>query len=273
MTKNEFKEYITQAIDAMQDGELEYLFPNAGQPDLFTLSKELTGLKGEMKKLSGASLRLNQDIRDLLELSQAASLENGQRSPEDLEKENKELKDNLKYLMQQLIEQDDFISRTAKHLETLPSPGLLSLSNYKTSMAAWEKGFEITVDKWQNFIKSLGLYKTGLPGESFDPATHEAVAVKYDSNQPENSVLESEVTGFLYRQNIIRQAKVVVNKRPAPKPTIEAEPVLLPPITPDLQTTPAPPPGPAATHETEIKANKNDKRKRRKSRKNKRRKR
>ncbi|HHM20433.1 MAG TPA: nucleotide exchange factor GrpE [Bacteroidetes bacterium] len=285
MTREEFKQYILAALEALPEGQLEQLLPNSQQPDLYTIAREVTGLKGEVKKLAGSSLRLNQEIRGLLELTQDSTEEKDAPNPEELEKENRELKANLQLLLQQLIEQDDFITRTAKQLETLPSPGLLTLNNYKTSMAAWEKGFEITVDKWQQFIKSLGLYKTGLPGEPFDPALHEAVAVKYDSSQPENNILESEVTGFLYRQSIIRQAKVVVNKRPTPKSvpapqTLPTPPPTAPPEEPPLPGEPSPYPEKSSpNHEKHLKTKGKDaekrkrRRQKRKARKKKKRKR
>jgi GrpE protein len=262
MTKEEFKDYLLEAVEAMDETELENLFPATGQPDLFTVVNELVGMRGEVKKLAGASLRINHDLQSLLEKQEIAEEEdNG-----DLAAENRELREELKMLLLQLLEQDDFIGKTSGHLEELPEPKVFSLSTYRTRLASWQKGFDITVAKWQVFVKSLGLYKTGLPGEPFNPQYHEAVEVKYDPAQPDNAILEAEVPGFLYKQQVLRLAKVVVNKHPEPKKeTLPEAPVLPPPDAgPEL-----PPEPPAA--ETPKKRREKSKRKSRRKKKKKKR--
>jgi hypothetical protein len=243
MTKQEFKDYILEAVEAMDGTELEYLFPATEQPDLFTIVSELVGMRGEVKKLAGTSLRINHDLQAFLEKQGIIAEE--EDNAEALAAENRELQEELKMLLLQLLEQDDFIGKTSRHLEELPEPKVFSLSTYRTRLASWQKGFDITVAKWQAFVKSLGLYKTGLPGEPFNPQYHEAVEVKYDPAQPDNAVLETEVAGFLYKQQVMRLAKVVVNKHPdlkkeaLPEPTVQPVPPL-PAVEPELPTEPQP---------------------------------
>lgn len=253
MTKEEFKDYILEAVEAMDETELEYLFPAKEQPDLFTVVSELVGMRGEVKKLAGTSLRINHDLQAFLE--QQGIIAEEKDSTETLEAENRELQDELKMLLLQLLEQDDFIGKTSRHLEELPEPKVFSLSTYRTRLASWQKGFDITLAKWQAFIKSLGLYKTGEPGEPFNPQYHEAVDVKYDPAQQDNCVLETEVAGFLYKQQVLRLAKVVVNKHPEPKkealpeaPALHVKPIpvfvpeSMPELLPLSDDTPEPTP-------------------------------
>jgi len=244
MTKEAFKDYLLEAVEAMDETELEYLFPASAQPDLFTVVSELVGMRGEVKKLAGTSLRINHDLQAFLEKQETVAEE--EDSAEALAAKNRELQEELKMLLLQLLEQDDFIGKTSKHLEELPEPKVFSLSTYRTRLASWQKGFDITVAKWQTFVKSLGLYKTGLIGEPFDPEYHEAVEAKYNPAQPDNAVLETEVAGFLYKQQVLRLAKVVVNKHPEPKKEALPEPPVLPPpsvmpeLPPDLPTAEIP---------------------------------
>ncbi len=235
MTKEAFKNYILEAIEAMDDAELDYLFPASDQPDLFSIASELTGLRGEVKKLAGASLRSHNELHSFLEQQQADASDGP--DPEMLTAENLALREELKTLLLQVLEQDDQIGQASRQLEELPAPGLFSLGAFKAHLASWQKGFGITVSKWQVFVKSLGLHKTGLPGEPFNPKSHEAVDVKFDPSLPANAVLETEVTGFLYKQQVLRLARVVVNKYPEPKPEPPQE------MAPLL-------PGPAGTSKT-----------------------
>jgi molecular chaperone GrpE (heat shock protein) len=277
MTKSEFKNYLFEAIDALGEQDLEALFPPAQQPDLYTIVKETVGLRGEVKKLSGASLRLNQDIREIIEQTRKQAEERQEQpDPVALAAENRELREEIRQLLLQLLEQDDLLYRTAAHFEELPQPGLFSLNTYNTKLAAWRKGYDITTEKWKGFVKNLGLHKTGLPGESFDARLHEAVAVRQDAALGDQMIVETEVPGFLYRQQVLRLAKVVVNKRPEVKPVsapvaVEAPPVLAveKQAAPSSQPLIVGVPGTAGNKKVKTQSQKDEKRKRRKARKNK----
>ena len=60
--------------------------------------------------------------------------------------------------------------------------------------------------------------------------------MKYNPAQLDNAVLETEVAGFLYKQQVLRLAKVVVNKHPEPKKEALPEAPVLPPpsVMPEL---------------------------------------
>ena len=58
MTKDELKRYLNEAVEALTTDDLEMLFPQNNQPDLYTLAQELIGLRGEIKKLAQSSLKL-----------------------------------------------------------------------------------------------------------------------------------------------------------------------------------------------------------------------
>ncbi len=86
------------------------------------------------------------------------------------------------------------------------------IDNFLTQFNKWREGYDIYNYKWQQFIKSLGLKTTGKVGEQFDANYHEAIAT---DNKPEiynNQITECEDVGYLYKGEVIRTAKVVVNK-------------------------------------------------------------
>lgn len=213
MTKEAFKQYVNEAIDAMDETELQSLFPTNQQPDLYTLATEFTGLKGEIKKLTHSSLKANNDFQTAMDLNNHR-WEDLQELLQEKEAEPKAIaidKDLSKILFQ-LIDQNDLLSDTHQHFQELGTPSWTRIQAFNKQLAAWQKGFDITILRWHKFMKSTGLHKSGLVGQIFDPRIHEAVAVKHFSDKPNNQILETEMVGYLFRNQLIRQAKVVVNK-------------------------------------------------------------
>lgn len=209
MTREELKHYISEAVDAMEQDDLEQLFPSAQQPDLYSIIKEIVGLRGEVRKLAKSTLKMNNQIQGVLETQKEQSTkvvpimrQNGQHPVDD----------NLKTILAQIIKQDDALQRTQEHFETLPELTVWNQFQFQKQFAAWKKGYQITQEQWNQLVKSIGFYKTGLPGEVFDPLHHEAIAVKNVSGKGENVILETEVVGYMYQQKLIQRAKVVVNK-------------------------------------------------------------
>ncbi len=65
--------------------------------------------------------------------------------------------------------------------------------------------FKVLEDKGVKPIKALG--------EAFDPNLHEAVTVDAESDKPDNTVVEELQRGYIYKDKIVRPAKVKVAKK------------------------------------------------------------
>lgn len=209
MTREELKQYISEAVDALEQQDIEQLFPPSMQPDLYSLAKELVGLRGDIKQLAQSTLQMNNEVQNVLELYKEKAAEETTSMQPHTEQEGQ---NELKPILQHLIKQDDVWQRTNAQLQELPEPGIWSLQKYKQHFASWKRGYDIAQKEWSQMIKDIGFYKTGLPGETFDPQMHEAIATKRIPSQPDNTILETEVEGYLYKQRLIQKAKVVVNK-------------------------------------------------------------
>ena len=214
MTKEQLKQYINEAVDAMEEGDLNALFPAAQQPDLYSVIHEMTGLRGEVKRLSQSSLRLNNQLQTSAEeqrkewriLSEAMQETTGKTTQPLVSEEE------VKTLILKLVEQDDSLQRMKDEFGKITAPTIWTLHNFKQQLASWSKGFEMNHRQWGAFFNQIGIYKTGLVGEKFNPAHHEALATKQDISKNENIILETELTGIIYKNILIRRAKVVVNK-------------------------------------------------------------
>ena len=65
--------------------------------------------------------------------------------------------------------------------------------------------FKVLEDKGVKPVKALG--------EIFDPNLHEAVTVDAESDKPDNTVVEELQRGYIYKDKIVRPAKVKVAKK------------------------------------------------------------
>jgi hypothetical protein len=66
MNKSEFLQYIQQAVDSLEQADIDSLMPTTAQPDLYTIVQELVGLRGEVRRLSQAALKTNNDVQTML---------------------------------------------------------------------------------------------------------------------------------------------------------------------------------------------------------------
>lgn len=218
MTKEQFLKYVHEAVDAMGQQDLEQLFPNQQRPDLYTLLEALVGLRGEVKKVAQTSLKLQNEVKFLVDKMQEAANqeESAPTSPPPdpaAEKGEKRTESDLRYILRELIKLESTVEKTRVGLEDLPELNFFQMNQYKTQFAAWEMGFNLFEKQWKALLKSTGMYQTGKVGSTFNPEYHEAVATAYDPQAKENAILETEQIGYLYKERLIQQAKVVVNKK------------------------------------------------------------
>lgn len=212
MTKEQLKIYLDEAINALTEYDINALFPSSSQPDLYTIAKELIGLRGEVKRLSQTSLKVNNEVQSVLNTFKETREELKQKQAENSDKGTDGIDPDLRELLREILKLDAVSQKMDSHFEDLPELTWRSLAKYKEQWASWSKGYDISQKQWRQFVRSIGMLKTGLPNTFFDPKYHEAIATKDFANQPNNIILETEVIGYIYKQQLVQRAKVVVNK-------------------------------------------------------------
>ena len=80
--------------------------------------------------------------------------------------------------------------------------------NQPTEDAAYKKGVELTMTELVKIFTGLGVEIFGAPGDSFDPALHNAVMHTEDESLGENVVAQVFQKGFKLGDKIIRFAMV-----------------------------------------------------------------
>ena len=73
-------------------------------------------------------------------------------------------------------------------------------------------GIKLVHDKLQKLLNEQGVKKMETKGEPFNVEFHDALMQKKDDSVPPHTVVEEIEPGYLYREKVIRHAKVIVSE-------------------------------------------------------------
>ena len=76
-----------------------------------------------------------------------------------------------------------------------------------------KKALELVKSDFIKKLESKGVKPFGKIGDKFDPELHEALTTTNDSKIDDDIVVEIYESGYMYKDLILRHAKVVVNKK------------------------------------------------------------
>lgn len=160
---------------------------------------------------------------------QKAQLEELRRQIDELQSQKDELFEKLQRVSADYVNfqkrvpkqiADTIVYEKEKIIKTL-LPALDNLDHTLQSSQAAEnldvliEGIKITYDQMLDILKSHGVEQIKALGEKFDPALHEAMMQKNDTQQEQNVVLEEFQKGYKVNGRVIRPSKVIVNKLPS----------------------------------------------------------
>lgn len=154
----------------------------------------------EAQEAANEVARLRQDLADLNDayLRALADLENYRRH---VQAERAHL---LQYANEQLLREllpvVDDLERAIQH--AAPDDPL-------------RRGVELILSKLLNVLANFGAEPFSAVGEQFDPYRHEAVECLPTDEYPENTVVSEHQRGWMYREKLLRPARVVVATQPA----------------------------------------------------------
>jgi molecular chaperone GrpE len=94
---------------------------------------------------------------------------------------------------------DDF-ERTLEHID--------DINNNKSV----KDGIKLVYEKLLRVLNDQGIKKMQTKGQPFNVDYHDALMQKKDDSVPDHTVLEEIESGYLYRDKVIRHAKVIVSE-------------------------------------------------------------
>lgn len=203
--KTEEKEKAKNQNDSMDEKQFSSE-ETQNQPNDATSSCVCDDLAKKVEELTKKIEELekeNADYKDRL-LRRIAEFENYKRRVEQ------EIIDIRKYAAEGFIKKilkiyDDF-ERSLKHIED-------KNSNYEAVI----EGIKLIRANFNKVFEEEGIKKIDSVGKPFDHRFHEALMQVHNDKFPPNTVVEEHEAGYLYKDKVIRYAKVIVNSELNPQ--------------------------------------------------------
>ena len=88
---------------------------------------------------------------------------------------------------------------------------------------AVKEGIKLVYEKLLKLLNEQGVKKMQTKGEPFNVDYHDALMQRKDDSVPPHTVLEEVESGYLYRDKVIRHAKVIVSEESSDENQISGE--------------------------------------------------
>ena len=157
----------------------------------------------------------------------------GSKEVEDLTEQNNQLKDQLLRKVadfenyKRRIENDqlNFVKYAGESLilKILPIYDDLrrSLEHSDSAGDSLQKGLKLVYDKFSKVLQEEGVEKIEAKGKEFDFNLHEALMQREVEGVPAHTVIEEVEPGYMYKDKVIRHAKVIVSQESTTSPESE----------------------------------------------------
>lgn len=151
-------------------------------------------LKKIGKEQNSANLLLDELNEKLEENSGRTAIESDLRNRlEDANRENRLHLENMMAMMDQV---EDLYRYSLKH-----------------NSAEWASQIKLVWENMKNALALSGISIIDSSGTGFDPQIHTAVLVRVNADIPVEAVLEVLKSGYTAKMQVLRKAKVIINKK------------------------------------------------------------
>lgn len=204
-------------LDMVEDGEEPPDDPGE-TADLFSVLVEMAALRSEVRtesRLVKEALEQFRGVFNSLQASQAPL----QR---ELDRARTEARDQtqsaLRLLLLDVIDLRDRLI-AALTLSAAPRPRWCDYlwRRDRSGVAAWQEGLRMTLRRLDQVLLDRRVVATQLAGLPFDPRLARAIGTAADSAVAEGTVIKEVRAGFLWDDQVLRTAEVIVSKGDARK--------------------------------------------------------
>jgi len=204
-----FQAYLETAETAASESQTE-------TSDLYSIFVEVAGLRSEVRtesRLVKQALDQFRGVFDMLQASQASV-------QQELDRARSAARDQadaaLRPLLLDVIDLRDRLFAALKSASAA-RPGWLGclLRRPASSDEAWQEGLRMTLRRLDQVLLDRRVVPMPLVGLPFDPRRARVVATLADASTVEGTVLEEVRTGFLWDDQVLRIADVIVSKNAA----------------------------------------------------------
>jgi len=203
-----FRAYLDGAAEALEAGTVTDGEPI---PDLFTLLAEVAALKNEVKLESRNLKSALDEFRDLYAALREANTRLAEEQARSLEQERRLGERAQKELLLDLLELRDRLQAGQDQAERFRPEALVRRSAVRF-IGSMAEGMAMNLRRLDETLARRGVRPLSALGQPFDAHTMHAVELARDPDQPTGLVVGELRKGFLYRDELLRSAEVVVNR-------------------------------------------------------------
>ena len=204
-------------LDMVEDGEEPPDDPGE-TADLFSVLVEMAALRSEVRtesRLVKEALEQFRGVFDSLQASQATL----QR---ELDRARTETRDQahsaLRPLLLDVIDlRDRLVAALTLSAAARPRWRYRLSRRDRSGVAAWQEGLRMTLRRLDQVLLDRRVVATQLAGLPFDPQLARAIGTAADSSVAEGTVIKEDRAGFLWDDQVLRTAEVIVSKGDAGK--------------------------------------------------------
>ena len=204
-------------LDVVEDGEEPPDDPGE-TADLFSVLVEMAALRSEVRtesRLVKEALEQFRGVFDSLQASQATL----QR---ELDRARTETRDQaqsaLRPLLLDVIDlRDRLVAALTLSAAARPRWRDRLWRRDRSGVAAWQEGLRMTLRRLDEVLLDRRVVATQLAGLPFDPRLARAIGTTADSSVAEGTVVKEARAGFLWDDQVLRTAEVIVSKGDAGK--------------------------------------------------------
>ena len=204
-------------LDMVEDGEEPPDDPGE-TADLFSVLVEMAALRSEVRtesRLVKEALEQFRGVFDSLQASQATL----QR---ELDRARTQTRDQaqsaLRPLLLDVIDlRDRLVAALTLSAAARPRWRDRLWRRDRSGVAAWQEGLRMTLRRLDQVLLDRRVVATQLAGLPFDPRLARALGTAADSSVAEGTVIKEVRAGFLWDDQVLRTAEVIVSKGDAGK--------------------------------------------------------
>ena len=184
MNKEEFKRYICDTIDTMDEDEIYEMSSviDEGRKKLDTV-EELIKINGEFKKMT--------------------------KIIQNLEHKDTQNIDTVKPYIQMY----NYIKDSQDILNSMTNANFLNLFKFNMNFGAYKIASGTINQLFESIMTQIHLEPIAYIGRKFNPQFHEVIETVNDETLEDETIIEVAEQGFKYKDKLINYAKIKVNKR------------------------------------------------------------
>lgn len=187
-------------------------------------------IKGKKKKMEESESQVNDEKQEeeikSAEANEKSEIEKADEKISELETQVKELEDKF---LRKVAEFENYKRRAENDQFNLITYGAESfivkllpvIDDFERSLQhidtandsdSIKKGIKLVYDKLMKVLDEQGIKKMESVGKPFNVDYHDALMQRKDENAEPHTVLEEIEPGYIYREKVIRHAKVIVSE-------------------------------------------------------------